>query len=342
MKLRDFQAYLQQERIDLAFLVCPDSHVAYFTQMKPSSGFLLVTPLAATLYLSKLDLPLQRSGIISAVLEKNWEKKLSKPQRLTIGINKEALTISWQEKLKALYPKARFGDVGSKIRELRSQKTPEEMARIRKACALTVLAFHLLLKEFPKKTLRTEKDVALFLEKCMQVRGATVAFPTIVASGKNAATPHHVTSTQPLQSGFLQLDFGACYEQYCADMSRVLYLGTPSPEERKNYELLRKVQQQAIKDLAEGKRYSVIEEAARKRLGNAAEFFTHSLGHGVGIDIHEDPVYREAKIQFHQVFTIEPGLYFPGKYGIRIEDTLVYDGKMEVLTPAPKELVIIR
>lgn len=339
MKLREFQAHLQREKIDLAFLAVPDSHITYFTQIKPSAGFLLITPTTATLHLSVLDFPPFHSGFTTVPLEKNWEKKLGKSGKMKIGINKNSLTISLLERLKMAFPKAQFLEVGQIISELRSRKTPEEIAKIRKACSLTVLAFHALVKEFPRKVIRTEREVALFLERFLQLRGATLAFPTIVASGKNSATPHHVTSSQRLEKGFLQLDFGASYEGYCADMSRVMYLGKPQPEERQHYELLRNIQQQTIREISEQKRFSLLEQGVRKRLGKQAVFFTHSLGHGVGIDIHEAPVYTEAKVEQFQVFTLEPGLYFPGKYGIRIEDTLLYDQKVEVLTPAPKELM---
>ncbi len=345
MKLLQFQAHLKEKGIDLAFLVHPDPNIIYFTQMKPSFALLLITPSSADLYLSKLDLPPQVKGISVIFLQKDWEKKVADPKIKKIAVNKAALTLQFAEKLQKLYPNAELIDVISTLNELRAQKTPAEIQKITKACSITSQAFNELINKFSLKKFKTEQDVAFFLEKFIREHDAELAFPTIVASGKNSATPHHVTSSAKLQPGFLQLDFGACYQQYCADMSRSLYLGKPSPAEKEHYQLLHAAQLAAIKEIAVNKAFTELDTISRKHLGKYAPYFIHSLGHGVGVEIHEAPAFsEEAKqvIKENHIFTIEPGIYFPKKYGIRIEDTLLFNGKAKILTTASKELLTLK
>src|SRR3989344_3669916 len=345
MKLKAFQSYLKNKNIDLAFLVHPDPNIIYFTQMKPSFALLLVTSSSAELYLSKLDLPPKVSGITVTYLQKDWEKRLSDPKIKKIGVCKSALSLQYAEKLQKLYPQAELMDISSTLHQLRAQKTPEEIQKIRKACAITSQAFNALTDNFSSQKFKTEKDVAFFLEKFIRERDAELAFPTIVGSGKNSAVPHHVTSSTKLQKGFLQLDFGACYKNYCSDMSRVLYLGKPSRSEKEHYELVHAAQVTPIKEATGNKPFTDLDKISRKHLGKYSSHFIHSLGHGVGVEIHEAPSFsEEAKqtIQPNHIFTIEPGIYFPGKYGIRIEDTLLFDSKAKILTTAPKGLVTLK
>ena len=222
-------------------------------------------------------------------------------------------------------------------------KTPQELEYIKKACEISTRAFELTLAELNHKTLKTEQDVALFLEKKMREQGGEIGFPTIIAMGKNAATPHHVTSLAPLHKGFLLFDFGASYNHYCADMSRTVYLGSPSVSEREIYTLLQQSQQAPIKGVAEGKALLDLDKIARKILGKQATRFIHSLGHGIGLEVHEAPSFvKEVKVQQNVPLTIEPGVYFPGKFGIRIEDTLYWDGKrVQVLTQFTKDLIVL-
>ncbi len=345
MKLKAFQSYLQKEGIDLAFLVYPDPSIIYFTQMKPSFALLLITAFSADLYLSKLDLPPQAPGMAVTNLQKDWEKKISNKNTKKIGVNKLALSVQYAEKLKKIYPHAELVDVSSILNELRAQKTPEEIQKITKACAITSQAFNALANTFSLKKFKTERDVAFFLEKFIRDHDADLAFPTIVASGKNSAVPHHVTSSSKLKPGFLQLDFGACYGHYCSDMSRVLYLGKISATEKEHYKTLHTAQTEALKEVALNKPFSDLDKISRKNLGKYSSYFIHSLGHGVGVEIHEQPSFAaEAKntIKLNQVFTIEPGIYFPEKYGLRIEDTLLFNGRAKILTAATKDLVKLK
>jgi Xaa-Pro aminopeptidase len=344
MKLREFQSYLSSKKIDLSFFAHPDPTITYFTQMKPSYAFLLITPTTASLHLTKLDHKPTIKHITTKIIDKNWTTDLSNKKIKIVGINKETITLSFYEKLKKLYPRAKFVDIAEKLHQLRSQKTTDEIKKISEACKITSNAFNLVVSELSKNTLKTEQDVADFLEKKMRNQNGSLAFPTIVAMGKNAATPHHVTSNNKLNQGFLLMDFGACYENYCADMTRVVFLGKPNKSERTYYDLLLKSQQNAINEIEEKKSFMQLDKVARETLKDHSKFFTHSLGHGIGVEVHEAPTFSQKgqNIQKNQVFTVEPGIYFPNKFGLRIEDTILFNGKTKVLTTASKELISIK
>ncbi|MBI2151581.1 M24 family metallopeptidase [Candidatus Woesearchaeota archaeon] len=344
MSLETFKSYLLSERIDLAILISPDSNITYFTSLVPTQAILTISKNSAKLHLSLLDKKTKIKDIEIKELSKKLEDNLTSYKAKKIGINKEVLTVKDYEKLNEIFPKASFVDIKSKLSELRSRKSEENLEKITKACRITTTAFNLLIQELTKGNLKTEQEVAFYLEKEIKNRGAELAFPTIVGTGRNSAVPHHITSTAKLQKGFLQLDFGAKWQNYCSDMSRVLYLGKPNKEELKIYQLLLGVQERAIEQVRAEKPYKEIDTKVRKQLGKYAKYFIHGLGHGVGIDIHEAPVYSQDRIQSGQIFTIEPGIYLPNKFGLRIEDTLYFDGiKTTNLTnSATKSLKTIR
>jgi Xaa-Pro aminopeptidase len=343
MKLQLFQSHLKKNKIDLAILVYPDPTITYFTQLKPSAAYLTITPKTTELYLSKLDVHPRIPKVVVRLLTKDWWRKHRSKKIITIGINKPFLTVAQLEKIQKIWPEAEFVDVSLMLDNLRATKTQEEIKRITKACDITTKAFYSLVKELPRRKLKTEQDVALFLEKEIKKQGAELAFPTIVANGKNAAIPHHLTSTQKLKAGFLLLDFGACYQNYCADMTRMIFLGKPTKKEKHYYDLLLNAQLKSIAHSQPAMAFEELDKMARKNLGKYSKNFTHSLGHGIGVEVHESPVFsdREQVICEDNIFTIEPGIYLPGKFGLRIEDTVLYSGKAVVLTKATKELQII-
>ena len=316
----------------------------YLTQVKPSFAFLTITPSSANLYLTSLDEKPEITGVTIKKLKQGWEKALQKKVK-KVGLNYGAITIEYFKKAKKMFPKAKFVDISKKLIELREIKTKEEIKSITKACKITDFAFNELLERLEKKKLFTEKEVALFLEKKIQEKGGGLAFPTIAAIGKNAAIPHYNTGHQKIKRGFLLLDFGASYNNYCSDMSRTIFLGTINKEERERYELLLNSQESAINKAKLGMRFNELDKEARKCLGKYSSYFIHSLGHGVGVDIHEKPSFAlesNQEIKANQIFTIEPGIYFPNKFGLRIEDTTIFNHKIRPLTKSTKELIKIK
>jgi Xaa-Pro aminopeptidase len=175
-----------------------------------------------------------------------------------------------------------------------------------------------------------------------------MAFPTIVAGGLRSALPHGRASAAAIPaSGFVVCDFGVILAGYCSDMTRTLHLGRPPKEARRVYEAVREAQQAALDAVKPGTTVGEVDWAARKSLHrlNLARFFTHSTGHGVGLEIHEAPriaAGQEEALRPGMVITIEPGVYVPGKWGVRIEDTVaVTNSGHEILTPYSKDLIVL-
>lgn len=192
-----------------------------------------------------------------------------------------------------------------------------------------------------------ETEVAAELEHQARMLGAEgMSFETIVASGARSALPHGRATSAPLPCrGFLTLDFGIILGGYCSDMTRTVYLGRPKVDERKAYEAVQEAQEAAVAAVAPGVRCGEVDEAARGVLRRAgfAEAFSHSTGHGLGLEIHEPPrigAGQTARLQAGMVVTIEPGIYLANRFGIRIEDMVaVTETGGQVLTPAPKALI---
>jgi len=231
------------------------------------------------------------------------------------------------------------------VEALRLVKDEDEL-RIMGEAALTGCRLFEHLLGFLKPGLM-EIEVAAELEYQARLLGAEgMSFETIVASGPRSALPHGRATTARLpRRGFLTLDFGIIHDGYCSDMTRTVYFGTPRPKERNAYHAVLEAQESAVAAVGAGVSCGDVDEAARSVLRKAglADAFTHSTGHGVGLEIHEAPrlgAGQTMRLQAGMVVTIEPGVYLPGEFGIRIEDMVAVtrDGG-QVLTPAPKALI---
>lgn len=195
-----------------------------------------------------------------------------------------------------------------------------------------------------------EKEITWRLETAMrQLGGEGVAFSTIVASGENSAKPHAIPSDRLLQTGdFVTIDFGCRYHGYRGDCTRTFAIGEPSAEQRAAYQLVLDAQMTAISTVRPGMTTGEADAIARNIIATAGmgEYFSHSLGHGVGLEIHEAPAVRKRGdhiITPGNIITIEPGVYLPGNFGLRIEDScLVTNSGLEPLTHFPKNLLILK
>lgn len=233
------------------------------------------------------------------------------------------------------------------VEPLRLVKDEDELALMSEAALLGCELFDHMLT-FLKPGLR-EIDVAAELEHRARLLGAEgMSFDTIVASGARSALPHgHATTARLPRRGFLTLDFGIIHDGYCSDMTRTVHFGSPRPDERDAYEAVLEAQEAAVAAVSAGVACGEVDEAARSVLRRAgiAEAFSHSTGHGVGLEIHEAPrigANQTTRLQAGMVITIEPGVYFEGRFGIRIEDMVaVTRNGGQVLTPAPKALIEI-
>src|SRR5579859_6028051 len=234
---------------------------------------------------------------------------------------------------------------GPLVETLRLVKDEDELAIMREAALLGSRLFDHILG-FLSPGLR-EIDVAAELEHEARMLGAEgMSFETIVASGPRSAMPHgRATRARLPRRGFLTLDFGVILNGYCSDMTRTIHFGPPKPKERSAYESVLEAQQAAVAAVASGVSCGNVDEAARSVLRKAglAEAFSHSTGHGVGLEIHESPrvgTGQTTRLLPGMVVTIEPGVYLEGEFGIRIEDMVaVTRTGAEVLTPSPKALI---
>ena len=232
------------------------------------------------------------------------------------------------------------------LRLMRAVKDEEEIALMKRAQAITDAAFaHML--EFIRPGL-TEKQIKLELENFMFENGADgLAFGSIVAAGPNAANPHAIPSDRPVQKGeFVLMDYGARYHDYDSDMTRTVAVGEPSAKMREIYDLVQRTHEECAKAVYAGVDGNEIHELSRKIIGDAGygEYYGHGLGHGVGIDIHELPIFGRTHntVGEGSVVTIEPGVYLPGEFGVRLEDYgLVTAQGFVPFTQSPHDLQVI-
>lgn len=226
------------------------------------------------------------------------------------------------------------------VAKLREVKDEDEIALMQRAADLGCALFDDVLQHIVPGA--TEVSVALELEYAARQAGAeAMSFETIVASGRRSALPHGRATTQKLpRRGFVTLDFGVVLDGYCSDMTRTVHLGRGSGRERDVYHSVLEAQAAALAAVAPGVTCGAVDEAARSVLTKAklGKWFSHSTGHGVGLEIHEGPrvaTQIEQVLEAGMVITVEPGVYLPDEFGVRIEDmVLVTEGGAEVLTAA--------
>lgn len=283
---------------------------------------------------------------------KNPTKELFKKHQKQIkrlGIEEDNLTVLEHNSLSKHFKKIKHFDVG----HLRSVKTEEEIKKIEKACRIGDLAFDYFIKKI--KIGVTEKQVANELENFIRSKGAEISFPPIVAFGKNSSVPHHQTGDTVLEDSegqFILLDFGVKYENYCSDMTRTVFFGKPTDKQKEIYETVLVAQQKAVdfvnSAMAAGK---VIKAAEADKVARGVivskgfPTIPHSLGHGIGLEVHEHPSLSPKSkeiLKQGMVFSIEPGIYLPDFGGVRIEDLFVLENNgLRQLTKSPKELMVI-
>jgi len=262
-----------------------------------------------------------------------------------VGIEAEHLSVATLEGFRRDFPDLEFVSTRGLLENLRRRKSPEEIALIRQAAHLADQGFaHIL--PFIKPGVR-ELEVALELEFFLRKSGAEgLAFGTTIASGERGAMPHGGASTRKIAMGELvTLDFGCVVGGYCSDMTRTVAVGRVSSELRAIYQAVLEAQNLALQAVGPGRRGQELDALARDhltRLGYGAHF-THGLGHGVGLFIHEAPSLSQTSedtLEAYEVVTVEPGVYIPGLGGCRIEDlVLVTEQGHEVLSRSPKELI---
>ena len=261
-----------------------------------------------------------------------------------IGYEDASITVEELNAFSSLLPECTLSGAGRLIESLRITKEPCEIESMIKAQRIAEAAFEHILGFITPE--RTETEVALELEFTMRRLGATAtSFDTIAVSGKKSAMPHGVPANVKLSRGFFTLDFGALVDGYCSDMTRTVVLGKADADMKRVYNTVLSAQLAALEAFDFGKTGYEIDKVARDLIYAAGYegCFGHGLGHGVGMDIHEAPRVRydcHTPLAKGHVVTCEPGIYIEGKYGVRIEDMVVFkENSVENITKAPKYLI---
>ena len=264
----------------------------------------------------------------------------------TLFIDYDVTTLTEYQQYKTFGVEIKDG--GKLLKECRKQKTAKEIQSIKQACQIAKDAFDYILP-FIKEGV-SETSIKNRLERFMKKQGASApSFETIVAFGENSAVPHHETGNTRLKKNqAVLLDYGCVVEGYCSDITRTVFFGEPSKEFKTAFYQVAEANLLGMDRASAGKSVKEVDGEVREffKSQGVEEYFTHSLGHGIGLQIHEEPYLSkrgEGQLKENYVFSIEPGLYYNGKFGIRIENTvMIQNGEAVSLTGNGRELIIIK
>ncbi len=355
------QNSLSAHRLD-ALLITHLPNVRYLCGFTGSAGVLLISESKSVFFtdgrytaqaraeVKAAKLVIARKAPLTTVAD--WmSTHVTSARRATpfkIGIESEHMTVAARSTLARNLPSGfRLRPTSSLVERARVVKDEDEIACLRSAVMFGAGLFDRAL-EVIRPGVR-EAEVAAEMEYAARKAGAeAMSFETIIASGERSALPHGRASQAAIPGeGFVVCDFGVILSGYCSDMTRTVYVGRPSAEARGVYQEVKQAQQAALDAVGPGISVGEVDRAARKSLykSGLAKYFTHSTGHGVGLEIHEAPRVAASQSEVLRpgmVITVEPGVYIPGKWGVRIEDMVVVTERgCEVLTPTSKELVTI-
>lgn len=355
-RISRIKVLLQKERLDAVLI----SSVPYITYLIEYSGF-STEEREAFLVITKDKNLIITDGRYREVVQKKLPhfKLLERNSKQTIDYHLKNLsqiisdlgfegdTITYKEySLFSNYFKT-LKDID--IKEIRAIKDLHEIRAIKKACAIGDKAFQYILNEL--KLGITEKEVGYKLEVFIKSKGADLSFKTIVAFGKNSSMPHYITANQKLKANMIVLfDFGVRYKNYCSDMTRTVFFGKADKKFKKIYNTVHKAQTEAIDFIKTAKRKDCTAQSIDKKarefiIKNGFSTIPHSLGHGIGLEVHEYPYISPTSntlLQKGMVFSIEPGIYIPNFGGVRIEDLVsITNNKLEILTHSPRKLIEI-
>ena len=354
-RLQSLQEELPKHKLD-AILVGHLPNIRYLCGFSGSAGLLVVSDHEIEFFTdgrytvqareevkgARIRIQKGKSAFTAAM---DWMTERKRVKRL--GIEAAYITVADREALaKRVGRGVGLVNAPSLIERMRMVKSAEEIAKIRVACELGSGLLAPITEAL--RPGQTESQVAGQLELAARNAGADqMAFTTIVAGGKRSALPHGRASAASIpDQGFVVCDFGVILSGYCSDMTRTLHVGRPSTEACRVYEAVREAQRAALEAVRPGKTVGEVDAAARKLLHKRGlgKYFTHSTGHGLGLEIHEAPRVAAGQTEVLRpgmVITVEPGVYLPGKFGVRIEDTVVVtEAGCEILTKCPKELSV--
>lgn len=362
-KVDQLARYLNDLGVDGAFITNPDN-VFYFTGFKSNPherllGVMIFKNAEPFLICPQMEMPDAKNAgwngdIIGhtdtdnamAILHQAVTDRTDALRK--VAIEKSHMTVERLEAFTDAFGNLNILALDNKINAMRVIKDEDELLILREAAELADYAIEVGAKALKEGI--TEIEVMTEIEFALKQRGVThMSFDTTVLSGPKAASPHGKTGDRKIQKGDLVLfDLGVVHKGYCSDITRTLAFGEPSEEQVEVYQVVLQAELASLEAVKPGVTAAALDDAARNVINDAGygEYFTHRLGHGLGISVHEFPSLHGANdlvIESGMVFTLEPGIYVPGKVGVRIEDDVaVTDDGYEVLTKYPKELQIIQ
>ena len=305
----------------------------YFSQVELDEGLMLIGEkkvyFTDARYFHMVKDKLVKNGITPVLFTdiSCVEKEINRLSISMLGLDYSKVTLREYEKFRLL--SARLFDASSAISGVRQVKTEREIELISRACKITEKAYKKAVKSLKEGVSELEIK-SVIVEEYKRLGSDGESFDTIVAFGKNSAIPHHKTGKTKLKKNQpVLIDMGCVYKGYCSDLTRTLFFGTPSEKFKNAYNAVLLAHEKAVKNIKSGFSLKEADEIARLELKKYSldKNFTHSLGHGVGVEIHEAPTLSPKStgvLREGMVFTIEPGVYFNNKFGIRIEDKREY------------------
>lgn len=338
-------------RVDGALIVSPENR-RYFTGFESSDGFLVAAKNGSVFLTDSRYIEEAQSKVTCCEvreLKGGLADVCSELGCKALAVEADRLTVSQLKALRKGLKNVRLTTVGTDglIDSLRAVKTKAEVENIKKAQAVAEAAFEHILNFIRVGV--TEKEIALELDFFMLSHGADeISFQTIAVSGANTSKPHGVPTDKKVETGdFITMDYGAAVNGYHSDMTRTVAVGKASDEQKAVYSTVLQAQMRALETLGAGLSCRDADKAARDVVAASGygDCFRHGTGHGVGIEIHEKPSLSPKsaeKLKTGNVVTVEPGIYIPGKFGVRIEDmVLITENGCENLTKIAKDLIII-
>ena len=324
---------------------CADANFYYFSQLPKlhfNSDFLIVQKMGKQILLaSKFDDALKHSSIIQKRFSSEKELHALLRKYLSgkrIGVNFSCYPHSNFLALKKLLKNKKFIDVSETLGKLRAVKNNAEINKIKEACKIT-LGIYRYIENFVKAGM-SEIEILNEINKQMIMHSCLEAYPSVVAFGENSAVPHHVPGNRKLRRGdLLLMDAGVSYENYCSDLTRCYAIGKASEAQKENYEKVKSALDCAISSIKQNTKPSELYKIAEKNLN---EKMPHAIGHGIGIEAHDFPSLstKSPALQQNNALAIEPAIYIPKKFGIRLEDdVIVKKENWEGIKKARKELI---
>ncbi|WP_461832493.1 M24 family metallopeptidase [Aquifex sp.] len=354
MKVKEVQSLIKEKGLD-AFMFSSQPNVFYLSRFHSTHAYVILTHeekhlLTDARYYerAKEELKDWNVHLIKGNPFKFIKKFLRERELKYVGFEEDRVSCTFKKNLRSKY--IRWVGFSGFLKKVRAIKTEEEIKIMKEGVKKSDRIYKELL-EFVKPGMSELEVRGFIVGKIFELGGEGESFPAIVASGEHSAIPHWETSRKRIkENAQLLIDMGLLWEGYCTDFTRTFYIGKPSEEFKKVYEIVKGAHMSALEKAKVGNTVGDVDKAAREYIEKKGygQFFIHSTGHGVGVEIHEFPrVYYkgdESKTPIEEglVFTIEPGIYLPGKFGVRLENIVVVkNGVAEPLSEISLELITL-